>query len=65
MSVLSPTPTPKKAAAVSLESLFRLPGGPITCGAVCFLYYLAIIVALVLIYGRGDFVTAPFVYQGF
>ena len=30
-----------------------------------FLYYLAVIVALLLIYGRGDFVTAPFVYQGF
>lgn len=30
-----------------------------------YLYYLAIIVALLLIYGRGDFTTAPFVYQGF
>ena len=30
-----------------------------------FVYYLAILVALLLIYGRGDFVTAPFIYQGF
>ncbi|PYJ13889.1 MAG: teichoic acid D-Ala incorporation-associated protein DltX [Verrucomicrobia bacterium] len=29
------------------------------------LYYLAIILALILMYGRGDFSTAPFVYQGF
>lgn len=33
--------------------------------AVLFLYYLAILIALLLIYGRGDFETAPFVYQGF
>ena len=30
-----------------------------------FLYYLLIIIALLLIYGRGDFTTAPFIYQGF
>ena len=30
-----------------------------------FLYYLAVLIALLLIYGRGDFETAPFVYQGF
>ena len=30
-----------------------------------YVYYLGIIVALLLIYGRGDFTTAPFVYQGF
>lgn len=29
------------------------------------LYYLVIIVALVLMYGRGDFSTPPFVYQEF
>ncbi len=29
------------------------------------LYYLAIILGLVLLYGRGDFSTPPFVYQGF
>jgi hypothetical protein len=29
------------------------------------LYYLAIIAALILLYGRGDFSTPPFVYQDF
>ncbi len=29
------------------------------------LYYLGIIVALIYLYGRGDFSTPPFVYQGF
>jgi len=29
------------------------------------LYYLAVVVALILMYGRGDFSTPSFVYQGF
>ena len=29
------------------------------------LYYLAIIAGLILLYGRGDFSTPAFVYQGF
>jgi hypothetical protein len=29
------------------------------------LYYLGIIAALIYLYGRGDFSTPPFVYQGF
>jgi hypothetical protein len=29
------------------------------------LYYLAVILALIAIYGRGDFRTPPFLYQGF
>lgn len=29
------------------------------------LYYLAIIAGLIALYGRGDFSTPPFVYQGF
>ena len=29
------------------------------------LYYLAILAGLVLLYGRGDFSTPAFVYQGF
>ena len=29
------------------------------------LYYLAVIVVLIAMYGRGDFRTPPFVYQGF
>ena len=55
----------RTAPTRTLESFLRLPGGPRTHLAVSFLYYLAIIVTLLLLYGRGDFVTAPFVYQGF
>ena len=29
------------------------------------LYYLAVILILIAMYGRGDFRTPPFVYQGF
>ena len=29
------------------------------------LYYLVVILVLIAIYGRGDFRTPPFVYQGF
>jgi hypothetical protein len=29
------------------------------------LYYLAIIAGLIVLYGRGDFSTPSFVYQGF
>ena len=29
------------------------------------LYYLAIITGLIVLYGRGDFSTPSFVYQGF
>lgn len=29
------------------------------------LYYLAVILILIMMYGRGDFRTPPFVYQNF
>jgi hypothetical protein len=29
------------------------------------LYYIGVIIGLVLLYGRGDFSTPSFVYQGF
>jgi hypothetical protein len=29
------------------------------------LYYLAILLGLVLLYGKGDFSSPPFIYQGF
>lgn len=29
------------------------------------IYYLAVIIGLVLLYGRGDFSTPPFLYQEF
>jgi len=33
--------------------------------ALLVVYYLAVILALIAMYGRGDFRTPPFVYQGF
>jgi hypothetical protein len=33
--------------------------------ALLILYYLAVILILIAMYGRGDFRTPPFVYQGF
>ena len=38
---------------------------PRTRFALLTMYYLAIIAALILLYGRGDFSTPPFVYQEF
>jgi hypothetical protein len=38
---------------------------PRTRVALLTLYYLAIIGGLVVLYGRGNFSTPPFVYQGF
>jgi len=29
------------------------------------IYYVAVILVLIAMYGRGDFSTPPFVYQGF
>ncbi len=29
------------------------------------LYYLAILIGLILLYGKGDFSTPKFIYQGF
>jgi hypothetical protein len=33
--------------------------------ALLVIYYLVVILALIAMYGRGDFHTPPFVYQGF
>ena len=33
--------------------------------ALLILYYLAVILILIVMYGRGDFRTPPFVYQNF
>ena len=38
---------------------------PLWTRAALVLYYMAIIMTLVLMYGRGDFSTPPFVYQEF
>jgi hypothetical protein len=34
-------------------------------GILLALYYLAIIAGLIRMYGKGDFSTPPFIYQGF
>jgi hypothetical protein len=34
-------------------------------GILLTLYYLAIILGLILMYGKGDFSTPEFIYQGF
>jgi hypothetical protein len=33
--------------------------------ALLVIYYLAVMLVLIVMYGRGDFHTPPFVYQGF
>jgi len=42
-----------------------LAAHPRTHLALLTLYYLGIIAALLVLYGRGDFSTPAFVYQGF
>ena len=42
-----------------------LEAHPRTRVAALTLYYLGIIAGLIVLYGRGDFSTPPFVYQGF
>ena len=38
---------------------------PLGRSVLLFLYYLAIIVGLILLYGRGDFTAPKFIYQEF
>ena len=52
-------------AAHRLENLLFPPLQGWKRSVALFFYYLAVIIALMLIYGRGDFTTAPFIYQGF
>ena len=48
---------------MDLDALFAQR--PLLKRAALALYYLAIILTLVLMYGRGDFSAPPFVYQEF
>ncbi len=54
---------------MSIRRLMRFIMGvytnPLGHGILLTLYYLAIIVGLVLMYGKGDFSTPKFIYQGF
>ena len=47
---------------IPMSVFFASPWGR---GLLLTLYYLGIIAGLILIYGRGDFSTPAFVYQGF
>ena len=40
-------------------------GRPVLRRVALVLYYLFIVLTLILMYGRGDFSTPPFVYQEF
>lgn len=42
-----------------------LCANPWVRGSVRTLYYVAILLGLILLYGKGDFSTPKFIYQGF
>jgi hypothetical protein len=46
----------------ALSNLFARPWLRVT---ILTLYYLAILIGLIILYGRGDFSTPSFIYQGF
>ena len=48
-----------------LSSISNFFVNPWIRGILLTLYYLAIIVGLILMYGKGDFSTPKFIYQGF
>jgi hypothetical protein len=48
-----------------MSSITALYARPRVRVMVLALVYLAILVALILMYGEGDFSTPPYVYQGF
>lgn len=48
-----------------LPALRAFAGHPLVRGAALLFYYLAILAGLVVIYGKGDFSTPKFIYQGF
>jgi integral membrane sensor domain MASE1 len=48
-----------------MNSITALYANPWARVALVTVYYLAILLGLVLLYGKGDFSTPPFVYQGF
>jgi hypothetical protein len=65
--LVGPAPAPAKApwSVPGWEIYQRLARNPWLRFVVLTLYYLAIIATLVVMYGRGDFSTPPFIYQGF
>jgi hypothetical protein len=63
------TPTAKDPTNASVsaprEKLIALWNNRWVRFAVLTLYYLAILLGLIYLYGKGDFSTPPFIYQGF
>jgi len=53
---------PERNWFFSLANFFAHPW---VRGILLTLYYLAIILGLILMYGKGDFSTPKFIYQGF
>ena len=49
----------------SLHFITRLWSHPAARFLILTFYYLAIILGLILMYGRGNFTTPKFIYQGF
>ena len=47
------------------EGVNRLPDRSVIHRVLLLFYYLFVIGALIILYGRGDFSTPPFIYQGF
>lgn len=56
--------TPDRPPALS-ERLQALVASLATSRPVLALYYLAVLIALALLYGRGDVSTSGFIYQAF
>jgi D-Ala-teichoic acid biosynthesis protein len=48
-----------------MRSITDLYNNPVGRVVLLTLYYLAIIAALILMYGKGNFSTPKFIYQGF
>jgi len=47
------------------RSITELYANPWVRSILLTLYYLAILIGLILLYGKGDFSTPKFIYQGF
>lgn len=48
-----------------IPAVAKFASNPWVRGAALTLYYLAILIGLIVLYGKGDFSTPSFIYQGF
>jgi hypothetical protein len=56
---------PQTTDGTATPRLGRILASFSTSRACTLLYYLAVLLGLVVLYGRGDFSTAGFIYQAF